>query len=114
MKLLIAIGLSFVFSLNSFADINSMRARLPKIVELKNKGYIGEQADGYLGVVEDKEGASSLVAEENADRKSVYSDRAKSQGQSLEVFSAVIGSAKVRDEESGRFIRNSAGKWTKK
>lgn len=97
-----------------FADINSMRARLPKIMELKDKGLVGEQADGFLGVVEDKDGAAAVVAEENSDRKEVYSERAKSQGQSLEVFGAVIGGAKTRDEQSGRFIRNSAGKWQKK
>jgi uncharacterized protein YdbL (DUF1318 family) len=97
-----------------FSDINSMRARLPKIVELKDKGFVGEQPDGFLGVVEDKEGAAALVAEENADRKEVYSKRAKSQGQSLEVLGAVIGGAKTRDEQSGRFIRNSSGEWSKK
>lgn len=109
--LLLSIALG---SFGAFSDINSMRARLPKIVELKDKGLIGEQSDGFLGVVEDKEGASGIVAEENADRRGVYSDRAKSQGQTFEVFSSVIGAAKTRDEQSGRFIRNSAGKWQKK
>lgn len=114
MKKLFSIFLIGLQSTIVFADINSMRARLPKIVELKDKGLVGEQADGYLGVVEDKEGASAVVAEENADRKGVYSDRAKAQGQSVEVFGAVIGGAKTRDEQPGRFIKNSAGKWMKK
>ncbi|NBX76287.1 MAG: DUF1318 domain-containing protein [Proteobacteria bacterium] len=112
-KVLISIAI-VTFSTFGFSDINSMRARLPKIVELKDKGFIGEQPDGFLGVVEDKEGAASVVAEENADRKEVYSERAKTQGQPLEVFGAVIGGAKTRDEQAGRFIRNSSGKWTKK
>lgn len=114
MNQLLALMLSLVFSFAAFSDINTMRARLPKIVDLKSKGYIGEQADGFLGVVENKEGASSVVAEENADRRSVYSERAKSQGKSLEVFSSVIGAAKVRDEQAGRFIRDASGKWKKK
>lgn len=114
MKKVILILVCVTQSFLLLADINSMRARLPKIMELKDKGFIGEQADGFLGVVEDKEGAAGVVAEENADRKEVYSERAKSQGQSLEVFGAVIGGAKTRDEQNGRFIRNSAGKWQKK
>lgn len=114
MKRLLSILYVALYTTALFADINSMRARLPKVVELKDKGLVGEQADGYLGVVEDKEGASAVVAEENADRKSVYSDRAKAQGQSVEVFGAVIGGAKTRDEQPGRFIKNSSGKWMKK
>lgn len=113
MKHLMLIAAVFT-SFYAVSDINSMKARLPKIVELKDKGLIGEQSDGFLGVVEDKEGASAIVAEENADRRNVYSERAKSQGQTLDIFSAVIGSAKTRDEESGRFIRSSTGKWLKK
>jgi len=114
MKKLIFVSFIAAISLTALGDINSMRARLPKIVELKDKGYIGEQPDGFLGVIEDKEGASAIVAEENSDRKEVYAERAKLQGQSIEVFSAVIGSAKTRDEQSGRFIKNSSGKWLKK
>lgn len=112
-KVLIAIAL-VAQSAVLFSDINSMKSRLPKIMELKDKGLVGEQADGFLGVVEDKEGAAAIAAEENADRKEVYLERSKSQGQTLEVFGAVIGGAKTRDEQAGRFIRNSAGKWMKK
>ena len=114
MKKSLLILLCLTQTLFVWADIETMRARAPKIVELKDKGFIGEQADGFLGVVEDKEGAAALVAEENADRRNVYTERAKSQGQSLEVFMAVLGGGKMRQEPSGRFIRDSSGKWQKK
>lgn len=98
----------------SFGDLESMRARIPDVVKMKDSGLIGEQADGYLGVVSDKDGAAGVVAAENADRKTEYAKRAQSQGQSTEVFGAVIGSAKVRDEKPGRFVKDATGQWKKK
>ncbi|NBX92368.1 MAG: DUF1318 domain-containing protein [Proteobacteria bacterium] len=97
-----------------WGDIESMKARLPEIIDLKDKGLIGEQPDGYLGVVKDQDGAAAIVAAENADRREEYNKRAKSQGQTVEVFGKVIGGAKTRDEKSGRFVRDGAGTWLKK
>lgn len=96
------------------ADLESMRARVPKVVELKDKGLVGEQPDGLLGVVSDGGDAASVVADENKDRLEEYKKRAAEQGQSVETLMKVLGEARIRNEKSGRFIKGGAGGWAKK
>jgi len=107
--LLLLCGLSVV----ALADLESMTARVPQIVDLKSSGAIGEQADGYLGVVKPNAQAEQLVAAENADRKKVYEERSRAQGQSLDVFCKVMGQARQQKEPSGRWIKSPSG-WVQK
>lgn len=96
------------------ANIDAMRARVPQVVELKEKGAIGEKLDGLLGVVNGAGGADSVVQSENADRLSVYKDRAKSQGVDLATFMKVMGEERIKQEKSGRYVQDAQGQWTKK
>ncbi len=114
MKKLLLGMIALVLALPAFADINSMRARVPQVAELKDKGSIGEQLDGLLGVVSGGGGADSVVAAENADRLSVYKDRAKSQGVDLATFMKVMGEERIKGEKSGRHVQDAQGKWIKK
>lgn len=110
----IILALSFLLLPPAIADLDSMRSRAPQIVELKDKGVIGEQADGFLGVVKSEGNAQSVVDSENRDRKEEYQKRATAQGQSLDVFSKVLGEARLRQEKAGRMIKGADGNWTKK
>lgn len=112
MKKLLSLGL--ILASLSFADIDSMRARAPQISDYKDKGVLGEQVDGYLGLVKEDAKAKELMLAENADRKEEYQKRATQQSQSLEVFAKVIGEAKVRQEKPGRMVRKASGEWEKK
>ena len=96
------------------ADLESMKARVLQVAELKDKGEIGEQPDGYLGVVKETPEARSIVEAENRDRKEVYEKRAHSQQQTVETLSDVLGKARVRDEKAGRFVKQPDGTWSKK
>ncbi len=96
----------------AMAELESMKARLPQIVEMKTKGIIGEQTDGYLGLVKDDATAKALVEAENADRRQEYGKRAAVQGQSVEALAGILGEAIVRREKPGRFIRKDGG-WSK-
>ena len=103
------------FGSSAFADLDSMRSRVPQIVALKDKGLIGEKADGLLGTVGNgTPQAMALVAAENKDRLSVYKTRAKSQGHDLPTFMKVMGTERIKQEPSGRFIQNAQGSWVKK
>lgn len=97
----------------AWADLESMKTRIPKIVELKNRGVIGEQPDGYLGLVKEDAAAKTIVEAENADRKEEYSRRAQEQGQAVDILAKVLGEARVRQEKPGRFIRKADGQWKK-
>ena len=98
----------------SLADLASMRARVPQIIALKDKGVIGEKLDGLLGVVKASSKAKSVVKAENKDRLSVYKKRAKKGGTSLPTFMKVMGEERIKKEKPGRFIQNAQGSWVKK
>jgi uncharacterized protein len=111
----VLLALSFLLlSLPARADLNSMRERIPTLVEMKEKGTVGEQLDGLLGVVSQAAGAEAVVKAENADRLSVYKDRAKSQGVDLATFMKVMGEERIKQEKSGRYVQDAQGRWTKK
>lgn len=113
MKTFVTVTAVLFVAIPSFADMDSMRARVPQIVELKDKGLIGEKADGFLGVVKNEGGAQGVVDAENADRREEYGKRAAGQGQTVDVLSKVLGEARVRQEKEGRMI-NDGGGWKKK
>ena len=96
------------------ADLASMRARVPDVVALKEKGAVGEQLDGLLGVVNPSGNADAIVKAENADRLSVYKQRAASGGHDLATFMKVMGEERIRQEKSGRYVQDAQGKWIKK
>jgi uncharacterized protein YdbL (DUF1318 family) len=102
------------FLANAHADLESMKARVPKIVELKDQGAIGEQPDGLLGVVKATGDAKAVVDAENADRMEEYKKRAATQKQKVETLQQVLGAARIQQEKAGRMIRDAAGGWKAK
>lgn len=115
--LTILMGSLFFAPVSLLADskaLESMKERIAEIVKLKESGVIGERLDGLVGLVKEDEAAKKIVEAENADRLKVYETRARSQKVDLETFKKVIGSAKVREEKSGRFVESEAGVWSKK
>lgn len=103
-----------LFCFTASADLNSMAARVGRLVELKEKGLIGETPNGLVAVVKDGEDAASVVAAENADRREIYESRAKAAGTSLDAFMKVMGEARQSKEPKGRFIQKEGGGWSAK
>ena len=112
--LFVSLVLALSAALPARADIDSMRARVPKIVELKDKGVIGEMPDGLLGVVTSEGDAPNIVSAENSDRMDEYKKRATTQGQNVDTLMKVLGEARIRNEKPGRFIKSASGGWGKK
>ncbi len=112
MKKFLLFAMAFV-AFAATAEIESMKARLPTIIDMKSKGLVGEQPDGYLGVIKNEGGAQAVANAENSDRKAEYTKRAAAQGQTVEVLAGVLGEARVRQEKSGRFVRQKDGSWVK-
>ncbi|MEO5667065.1 MAG: YdbL family protein [Bdellovibrionota bacterium] len=96
--------------------ISSMKDRVPTLVKAKDAGQIGEQRDGLVGLVSDSAPADikALVADENANRKTVYEARAAEQSKDLEVFMRVMGDSRIDNEKAGRFVQKFDGSWAKK
>ena len=82
----------------------------------KADGLIGEQSDGYLGLVAQNTPADikKLVAEVNAKRKAGYQKIAAKQGASLSDVEKVGGNTAIEKTLRGNYIRDASGTWRKK
>ena len=91
-----------------------MKARIPEIKALKEKGAIGENNKGYLEAIGKSAPKSSVVADENKDRKKVYEAIAKKQG----VSAAAVGQRRAlqiaEKANPGEWLQNKSGKWYQK
>lgn len=87
----------------------------PTLEKAKKDGVIGEQVDGYLGMV--KGSAPGDVRKEmdqvNAQRKALYQERAKTKGTDVATYAAVVGAKQVQREPKGNWVRTAKG-WQKK
>jgi uncharacterized protein YdbL (DUF1318 family) len=91
-----------------------MMARLPVINELKSKGIVGENNQGYLEFRTGDRSQAAVVDAENQDRRAVYQAIAARQNTTTE-FVGQTRAAQIADRESpGVWIQNSAGAWNKK
>ena len=82
----------------------------------KADGLIGEQANGYVGLVTQNVPADirQLVKEINAKRKAGYQKIAAKQGTSLEEVEKVGGKTAIKKTLKGDYIRDANGAWRKK
>lgn len=110
------IALSFVFCATGFsAGIKErMKQRLPQIVDLKNKGIIGETNTGYLGFITAKKEQQDMVAAENQDRKAIYTQIAKQQNVSIQLVQKRRAESLFSNGTAGHYYQNEAGAWIKK
>lgn len=81
----------------------------------KSDGLVGEQLNGYLGIVD--AGASSdvraLAKEVNAKRKAKYESIANQNSTSLETVELLAGKKAVEKTQAGNYIQTTTG-WKKK
>jgi uncharacterized protein len=107
-----------VFSAGAIAfggDIKlRMKQRLPRIIELKEAGIIGENNQGYLAFVGSRQTDAGLVADENQDRKRVYEAIAKQQGTTAELVGQRRAMQLAKQAKAGEWIQNAAGTWVQK
>ncbi len=82
----------------------------------KAKGLVGEQADGYLGLVTEAVDAATKAAVEgiNAGRAAVYRDTAAKTGVSPEAAGEATAKLLIDRLPAGQFYKPLGGTWTKK
>lgn len=82
----------------------------------KSQGWIGEQANGYLGLVRSGAPADikSLVAEVNKKRKARYQQTANKHGTALGDIEKVGGQTTIAKTLPGNYIKDGSGRWRKK
>ena len=86
------------------------------LTQPKADGLIGEQANGYLGLVAQNAPSSikKLVSDTNAKRKAGYQKIAAKQGTSLSDVEKVGGNTAIEKTSRGNYIRDANGTWRKK
>ena len=82
----------------------------------KADGLIGEQSNGYIGLVKQNVSADikKLVSDVNAKRKAGYQKIAAKQGTSLSEVEKVGGNTAIEKTLRGNYIREAGGAWRKK
>lgn len=86
------------------------------LTQPKADGLIGEQANGYVGLVTQNVPAAikKLVGDVNAKRKTGYQKIAAAQGTSLAEVESVGGKKALEKTLNGNYIRDAGGSWRKK
>jgi hypothetical protein len=82
---------------------------------LRSSGQVGEQADGYLGVVGSAPAAvRAQVDSVNIKRRAYYTDLAAKRGAKIEEVAATTGCELLRTKVApGQFYRGTDGAWKK-
>lgn len=108
-RFLMAVG---AVALAGVATIAWAQARDPAYAAARAAGQVGEQPDGYLGVV----GAASaelraLVSNINIQRKAAYTAKAEASGATVEQFAFTSGCRLIAQTAPGERYRTPGGEW---
>lgn len=97
------------------AGLNISSAWSADLHQAKAAGQIGEQTNGYLGIVAAATGdVSALVNDINQQRRAAYQNIAQKNGTSLQAVELLAGQQAINKTPPGQFIRSSSGQWIKK
>jgi uncharacterized protein len=99
-------------ALAGVATVAWAQARDPAYAAARAAGQVGEQPDGYLGVV----GAGTpelraLVSNINIQRKAAYTAKAEASGATVEQFAFTSGCRLIAQTAPGEKYRTPGGSW---
>ena len=96
----------------ALADLASSKA---SVDAAKAQGLVGEQADGFLGLVKGGDAAvRAAVAEINAGRASAYRDTAAKTGVTPDAAGQATARQLISRLPPGEFYKGDGGTWTAK
>ncbi|GGB72701.1 YdbL family protein [Shewanella inventionis] len=82
--------------------------------QAKSSGWVGEQTNGYLGVIVDNAEVQQLVLTINAKRKQYYQVIATRNHISLDTVAKLAAQKAIQAAESGHKIQTPQGEWLTK
>ena len=90
----------------------ALAQRDPAYAAARSAGKVGEQADGYLGIVGASDPAlQRLVDDINIKRRAVYAEKAKENNATLEAYALTAGCQAVARTTPGEKYRAPDGSW---
>lgn len=81
------------------------------------RGEIGEQINGYLGIVDGKSPSNAVkdaMSEINIARKAVYTDAARGGVEPASVYAQLTGEKQIKKAAPGTYVKDASGVWKKK
>lgn len=108
---LLLISLLLSFSSSVFAM--SLSDAMSQLSSAKQQGLVGEQTNGYLGVVKNQNNATTIVNLINNARKQQYQKMAASHKVKLNEIEALAGKKAIQKTAAGLYIKVD-GRWMKK
>jgi len=105
--LLSAAGAVLVTGLSAAA----LAQRDPAYSAARAAGQVGEQPDGYLGVVGGGADVRALVNSINIQRKSAYTQKASASGATVEQLAFTSGCNLIAQTQPGEKYRTPSGAW---
>ena len=85
--------------------------RDPAYAAARAAGQVGEQPDGYLGVVSGGEDVRALVRAINIQRKAAYTAKAQASGATVEQLAFTSGCNLIAQTRPGEKYRTPGGGW---
>ncbi len=96
---------ALVLSANAFAI---------SLQDAKSQGLVGEQTNGYLGVVVKSTEIQTLTDSVNAKRRAHYQKIANKNGIGVDDVAKLAAEKAIAATSKGQYIQNPQGKWIKK
>jgi uncharacterized protein YdbL (DUF1318 family) len=116
MKLLTILKLSFcslLFAMSLPLMAMDLQQAMSGLGVAKTQGLVGEQPDGYLGVVTKSGNADEIVKLINDARRAEYQRLAKDNNIALPDVEAIAGQKAMEKTQSGQYVQVNK-KWMKK
>ncbi|NJR77056.1 YdbL family protein [Sphingomonas corticis] len=89
----------------------ALAQRDPAYAAARAAGQVGEQPDGYLGVVSGGADVRALVNAINIQRKAAYTRSAQAQGVAIDQFAFTTGCNLIQQTRAGEKYRTPDGSW---
>ena len=89
----------------------AMAQRDPAYAAAREAKQVGEQPDGYLGVVSGGAAVQALVRDINIKRKAAYTASAQASGSTVEQFAFTSGCNLVAKVGQGEMYKTPSGQW---
>lgn len=114
MKLHFKLGAALIaFCLSLPVMAMSLEQAMSALGGAKSQGLVGEQTDGYLGVVKNGGDAADIAAQINAARRAEYQKVAGQSGAKLADVEALAGKKAIERTPSGQYVQVN-GQWVRK
>ncbi|UUD65043.1 YdbL family protein [Pseudomonas seleniipraecipitans] len=106
-------GLLLLLSLSLPAYALSLNEAMSALGDAKSSGQLGEQPNGYLGVVKPGGQADEIAKLINAARRAEYQKLAQQNGIQLTDVETIAGQKAIDKTPSGQYIQQQ-GQWRRK